>query len=57
MNDTAMKKAEVSAEARPAVKANVARRMSYTPQVDILEFADRLVLHIDLPGVKDRASV
>jgi HSP20 family protein len=30
----------------------VQRRVAYTPQVDILEFPDELVLDIDMPGVK-----
>jgi HSP20 family molecular chaperone IbpA len=34
--------------ARPAV----GRRVTYTPQVDILELPEGLVLYVDLPGVK-----
>lgn len=32
--------------------ADLQRRVTYTPPVDILELADELVLTLDLPGVK-----
>jgi len=53
MSDTLVKKntnggvAEKEA-ARPAVQ----RRVTYTPQVDILEQPEGLVLFLDMPGVK-----
>lgn len=28
------------------------KKLTYTPQVDILELPDELVIHLDLPGVK-----
>jgi HSP20 family protein len=46
MSDTAVKTNETK---RPA---QVGRRLTYTPQVDILEQPEGLVLYVDLPGVK-----
>src|SRR5262245_46906952 len=40
-----------SEQGRPA-QAAVQRRLTFTPQVDILELPEELVLEVDLPGVK-----
>lgn len=50
MNETRPKKNDaVVAREQPRP---VPRKVKYTPQVDILEQADELVLFVDLPGVK-----
>ena len=53
MSETAVKKntgaTQQSESARPTP---VGRRVTYTPQVDILEQPEGLVLYVDLPGVK-----
>jgi HSP20 family molecular chaperone IbpA len=46
MSDTAVKNRGNGAQTQ------VGRRITYTPQVDILEQPEGLVLYVDLPGVK-----
>jgi HSP20 family protein len=48
MSDTAVKKAGP----QQAEKAVPVRRVRYTPQVDILELPEEMVLTLDMPGVK-----
>jgi HSP20 family protein len=53
MSDTAVKThTGVTQQNETARATQVGRRPTYTPQVDILEQAEGLVLFIDLPGVK-----
>lgn len=54
MSETALKTHDGSAnqQRETARPAQVGRRLTYTPQVDILEQPEGLVLHVDLPGVK-----
>jgi HSP20 family molecular chaperone IbpA len=52
MNDTAVKNNASPAGQAEAVRPTVGRRVTYTPQVDILEQPEGLVLFVDLPGVK-----
>jgi HSP20 family protein len=50
MSESAMKKGASQAEkATPVVQQ---RRLRFTPQVDILELPEELVLTLDMPGVK-----
>ncbi len=49
MSDTAVKNNRKSEAAR---QSPVTRRATFTPRVDILEFPEKLVLYVDLPGVK-----
>jgi len=49
MSDTAVKTHDGSATQKATP---IGRRVTYTPQVDILEQPDGLVLYVDLPGVK-----
>jgi HSP20 family molecular chaperone IbpA len=46
MSDTVVKKQETGRQ------GPVGRRLTFTPQVDILEQPEGLVLYVDLPGVK-----
>jgi len=53
MSDTLVKKGENGKGAeKEATRPVVQRRVTYTPQVDILELAEELVLFLDMPGVK-----
>jgi HSP20 family molecular chaperone IbpA len=52
MNSTAVKPTGNTAQNDLQRTLPPTRRMTYTPQVDILELPDRLVIQIDLPGVK-----
>jgi HSP20 family protein len=47
MNDTVVKNNRKVAQQGP-----VTRRAAFTPRVDILELPEKLVLYVDLPGVK-----
>jgi HSP20 family protein len=54
MNETAVKTNDgsVTREGDKARATPVGRRVTYVPQVDILEQAEGLLLYVDLPGVK-----
>jgi HSP20 family protein len=54
MSDTAVKTNDGNATRQnEAVRpAQVGRRLTYTPLVDVLEQPEGLVLYVDLPGVK-----
>jgi HSP20 family protein len=49
MNDVAMKNGNGTVAERPE---RAERRVVYTPQVDVLETPEGLVLQLDMPGVK-----
>jgi HSP20 family protein len=55
MNETLAKKNDGEVEqhkGRQAPQAQPQRRLTFTPQVDILELPEELVIQVDLPGVK-----
>jgi len=51
MNEMQTKNSNVAQKEQPRVVTQQ-RRVTYTPQADILELPDELVLLLDLPGVK-----
>src|SRR5687767_4054606 len=52
MNDTMLQKTNGTTAREEAARPAPVRRVALTPRVDILEQADKLVLYVDLPGVK-----
>lgn len=52
MSETVMKANNTQLEADNPQRARDQRRVTYTPQVDVLELPEELVLYLDMPGVR-----
>lgn len=52
MSETVMKANHHPPEADNPQRVQAPRRVTYTPQVDVLELPEELVLYLDMPGVR-----